>query len=475
MTLTQFFIVLRARWSLGASIWLGTLALVLAFSLLSTPQYTSTAAVVVDSRGGNIAGVVTANGDTQTGYMATQVDVAQSERVILRAVRAMRLNDSAELRARWLEATQGRGNFEAWIAERILTKYAVRPSRDSSAMTLSYTATDPGSSASMTNALVQAYIDTTLEMRVEPAKQYNTFFDDRSRQMRDALEQSQTKLSAYQRQNGLLAGDERFDVENARLAELSTQLVMMQTAAAESSGRQAEASANPERMQEVLNNTLVSSLSTDLSRLEARLKELKSRLGDNHPQVVEAESGVAEVRGRLATATTRASGSVGVTNNVTRARLEQAKQSLEQQRAKVLELKAKRDEAAVLQRDIENAQRAYDGVLTRVSQTDLESQNRQANVSVLQHATQPPFPSSPKVLLNGAVGILLGLLLAIAAILLREMGDRRMRTETDVTLGLNQPLLMVLPRAALAGRKNNSRLAAMKARVLNGLPRPGTS
>ena len=57
--------------------------------------------------------------------------------------------------------------------------------------------------------------------------------------------------------------------------------------------------------------------------------------------------------------------------------------ALEAQRAKVLRMKAVRDEGLVLVRDVENAQRAYDAVLARFTQTSLESQTTQSNVNVL--------------------------------------------------------------------------------------------
>jgi chain length determinant protein EpsF len=474
MTFTQFLIVLRARWKLAFGIWASIVGLIVGLSvalLLYAPKYTASAAVVVDTKSVDpIAGVMQGGG-LLPGYMATQVDVAQSERVVLRAIRTMKLAENAELRQQWIEVTEGRGNFDSWLSDVVLKKYDVRPSRESSALSMAYTAADPAFAAQMTNALVQAYIDTTLELRTEPAKQYNTFFDERAKQARDALEQAQAKLSAFQRSKGLLATDERFDVENARLIELSSQVTGLQTAAAEATGRQAQAGATPERMQEVLNNPVVYELSRDVSRLEAKLQELKSRLGDEHPQVREAQSSLTELQKRLGEATQRASGSVGVSSNVAVSRLAQSRAALETQRARVLQLKAQRDEASVLQRDVESAQRSYDLVLARLSQTDMESRNQQTNVSLLKSATVPAFPSSPKVVLNTAVAVVLGLLLAVAGALLREMGDRRLRTEEDVNLGFNLPLLATVPRVALGRRGNSSRLAAMKARVLSGAPR----
>ena len=87
---------------------------------------------------------------------------------------------------------------------------------------------DSVKAAKMANAFVQAYLDVSLGLKVDPAKQYSTFFDNRSKELRANLERAQAKLSAYQREKGIIANDERFDIENARLGELSTQVVGLQ-------------------------------------------------------------------------------------------------------------------------------------------------------------------------------------------------------------------------------------------------------
>src|SRR5205807_26768 len=117
-------------------------------------------------------------------HIATQIDVIQSDRVALRALRALHLQESDEWRARWKAKTDGRGSFEAWVAERLLKKLDVHPSRDSNVIGLSYTSTDPEFAANVANAFMQAYIDTSLELRLEPARQYNNFFDERAKRLR---------------------------------------------------------------------------------------------------------------------------------------------------------------------------------------------------------------------------------------------------------------------------------------------------
>lgn len=463
MTFTQLLKILRARWLLASCVLLAVVGLAATVNLLRKPQYTSTASVVLDVKSPDpIAGVVLP-GMTVNTYMGTQLGVMSSDRVALRALRSLKLDQDASLQQAWREATGGKGAFLAWLTDRTLNKLEVLPTRDSNIMTVAYTAPDPQLAAAMANAFVAAYIETTLELRVEPARQYSSFFDDRGKHLRDALEKAQAKLSAYQQKHDIVVTDQRFDVENVRLSELSTQLVLLQGVANDSGSRQREVDANSDRMQEVVTNPLLVSLSTELSRREGRLNELSERLGDRHPQVIEQRAAVAQARASLDSETQRVAGSVAVNNNVNQSRLLKLRAAVDEQRARVLSLKGQRDELTVLQRDVENAQRAYDMVLSRAAQSSVESQTTQTNVSVLKDAMPPARPSSPRVLLNLLVAVIAGSLLALVAATLRESFDRRVRSAADVTAGLRQPLLAVLPRNAPP--RAGSRLRFLPARV----------
>ncbi|MFM9916806.1 MAG: chain length determinant protein EpsF [Rhizobacter sp.] len=457
MTLSQILVVLRARWRSAFLALAAVVIAVAAASLWRTPQFMATASVVLDVRSPDpIAGVVLP-GTNVVGYMATQLGVMQSERVALRALQSLRIDQDPQLRQKWTDATGGLGDFQSWLADLMLRKLDVVPARDSNVITVAYTSPDPVFSAAVANAFVKAYIDTTLELRVEPARQFNSFFDERAKQMREALEQAQAKLSAYEQKKGIVASDERVDVESQRLAELTTQMVVLQGMATDSGSRQSLSGANAERMQEVLNSPLLVGLTTELSRQEGRLNELTSRLGDNHPQVVELRSNVAQLKARIDSDTRRVAGSLAVNNSVNQTRLTQLQASVDEQRSKLLRLKGQRDESSVLLRDVGNAQRAYDMVLTRATQSGVESQTTQTNVSVLKQATPPPLPASPRVLLNILVSVFVGAVLAVGVALARESRDRRLRTNADVIHGLRQPLIGVLPVKAKARAVGSSR------------------
>ncbi len=445
MTITQFFAILAARWKLCLQIFFGVVILALGISLVLPKKYTAAASVVLDAKPDPVSAMLY-NGALSPGFLATQVDIIQSERVAIKVVRNLKLAENPTIRQQWQQQTSGEGTIEQWLADSFQRNMDVKPARESNVITVTYSAPDPRFAAALANAFVQAYMEINLELRTDPAKQFSNFFDARAKGTREELEAAQTKVSAFQKAKGIIATDERLDVENQRLNDLSAQLVAVQAQATDSSSRQnVAAGGNGERMQEVLTNPVISSLQSDLARSEARLQELSARYGDAHPQVIEIKANITELRKRMEAETKKITAGVGVSNNINQQRVAELRNSLEAQRAKVLQMKAVRDEGQVLVRDAENAQRNYDIVLSRLNQSSLESQVTQSNVGLLASAVPPTQPSSPRLILNTAVATFVGVLLAVAVALLLELANRKVRSAEDVVQAIAVPLLGVLP------------------------------
>ena len=472
MTIAQLLSILKARWISAIVVALLTISATVAASLLMPKSYTATASVVLDIRSPDPIVGMPMNGLASPSYMATQVDILTSERVAQRVVQKLRLTENPEMRKRWNEDTGGKGNFEAWIADIFQKKLDVKPSRESNVIHVSYTNPDPRFASALANTFVQAYIETSIGLRASPAKQYNEFFDARGKELRDAVEAAQERLTTFQKANGLTGADERFDIETQRLNELNTQLVTLQAIAAESSSRSAQVRTSGDQMQEVLTNSLVSSLRADLTRQEAKLTEMNAKLGDAHPQVQELRANIGELRQRLESETRRVTGGVGVTGSINRLREAETRTALDAQRSKVLRLKALRDEAVTMQRAVETAQRAYDQVTQRLNQTNLESQLNQSNISVLSPANEPTNHSSPKIILNILVSVFVGTLLGVSFAIIRELTDRRVRTLDDLTSELDIAVLGTIPKPLRAGLSGRHSPMVLPTNILRRLPKP---
>ena len=459
MTFPQFLRILLGRWKAVLFTLLATAATTLGVSLLLPKQYTATTSLVVDFKGMDPVLGVMLPAQLMPGYMATQVDIIQSHKVAFEVVQALKLADNPTAREQWREETKGQGTPQDWLADALLKNLDVKPSRESNVVEVSWTGVDPQFAALVTNAFCDAYIKTNLELRVDPARQSAAFFDEQLKVLRSNLEQAQSKLIETQRQKGYSSADERLDVESARLAELSAQYTVAQAQAVDALSRQRQLSdflsrgASPESLPDVLANPLVQGLKSQLAASEARLEQISSQLGTNHPEVQRLRADIDQQRVKLTAEMSTVSSAINNAARIAERREAELRQAVADQKARLMRLNQGRDEMAVLLKEVESAQRAYDAAAMRFTQTNLESRTSQTNISVLTRAIPPIEPSSPKLLLNLILSIVLGTMLGVGFALLVEMIDRRVRSAGDLAEAVQAPLLGVLMDDKGARRK----------------------
>lgn len=466
MTFGQLLTILRARWRAIALTLIAVVGGTIAVSLLLEKRYTGTAQVIVDVKSPDpIMGIILP-AQMMPAYMATQVDIITSQKVALRVVDSLGIANNPLAVEQWREATDGEGSIRHYFADLLLKYLDVKPGRDSSVVSIEYSANDPAFAAAVANAFARAYIDTNIELRVEPARQSATWFDEQTKQLRANLDTAQNRLTEYQRTKSIVSADERLDVETAKLQELSSQLTQLSAVAIESAKRHALAKEAIARggaggLPDVIANPLVAQLKADQVRLEGKLKEQSAVLGPSHPEILKIRQELESNRTRLAQEIDTVAGSMAKTATVDSQRESEVRAALERQRAKVLQIKQVRDELTVLQRDVENAQRAYDTITQKLTQTSLESQAVQANVLMLTPAEPPLEPSRPRLVLYTAIAIVVGFLVGLIVALLRELADRRIRSLEDLN-EVNVPVIALIhevPARALARNRMREPLA----------------
>jgi chain length determinant protein EpsF len=462
MSFNQFMVILRARWLIAAGIFVAVVVLIAFASFIWPKQYTATASIVIDSKTDPVAA---ANGAPGAGlppatYVNTQADIIASQRVAQRVVKTLRLDQQPEARKLWAKGPND--DISVTVAKLILDKkLLVAPAHDSpthasNVIDISVTWSDPATSAALANSFAQVAIETNIELKVEPAKQYASWFDQRSQALRADLEDKQKKLSDFQSKNGLIATDEKLDVENNRLNELSSELVTIQGQRQDSQSRQHQVGSDISTLPEVLQSPVIQSLKAALVTAQAKKPDVAARLGKNHPDYQAVEGEISDLRTRIAQESANIAASLGNTTQSNLRRENDVRQALEAQKKKVLELRYQHDQAAMFLNDVTAAQRDLDTVSQRLAQSNLESLTQQTNVVQLTTATAPNDPSSPKLVINLIVAIFLGGVLGIGAALAAEMRNRRVREDEDIVELLGVPLLGKL--AVVRVRANDVRV-----------------
>jgi succinoglycan biosynthesis transport protein ExoP len=467
MSLHQFLLILLARKKIILATLVTTVALALGVSLVLSKTYKATASVLLNYKGVDPLTGLTMPGQLLPGYMATQIDIISSKNVALRVVDALRLASVPAVIQQFQEANEGRGSVRDWLADLLLRKLDIVPSRESSVVEISFKGADPAFAAAVANAFADEYQKITVQLKTEPAKKASSYFNEQTRQLRDNVEAAQARLSKYQQEKGIVSLDpNRIDVELARLSDLSAQLVQAQSAAMEGDSRQAAAHASALGSPDVANNVLIQTMRANLAMAEGKFADTSQRYGNNHPQYLAAKAELDKVRGELAAAMGTVSRSVGANAQVLRQREADLRAAVAEQKTRVLELNRARDELGVLLKDLDSAQRAFDAASQRFSQTRIEALSEQSDISLLNPAVAPLEPSSPRVLLNTLVAVLLGTILGVGLALLLELLNRPLRSSGDLKDMLGIPVLGTVEWQPVAARTGGLRSLMRPRRLL---------
>ncbi|HKQ25470.1 MAG TPA: chain length determinant protein EpsF [Burkholderiales bacterium] len=480
MTLQQLFRILRARHRLILITTLVTVVAAVALNLTLPRKYSANTSLVINIKGVDpITGAVLP-AEAMPSYMATQVDIIHSHAVALKVVKALKLADSATERQRF-QQTGNPGLIEDWLAGRLLRKLDIKPSRESRIMEVVYTDVDPQLAARTVNAFARAYIQTNLEMKVEPARDSAVWFNEQVGQLRDQFEDAQSRLSRYQKEKGITSTDQRLDIEAAKLAELSTQLVQVEAQVYEnvSRFRQLEEFTSRNRsvdsLPEVLASPVIQELKARLSAAEARLSQAPSTMGTNHPEFQRVQSEVNTLRKKLNDEVKTATSVINNNLRISQSRERELRDAVAAQKSRLIGLNRHRDELEVLMKEVDNAQRSYQSASQRRTETSLESRLDQSNVVILNPAIPPTSPASPpRLLFMLALSIAAGFVLGTAFALVREIADRRVRGADDLVEAIGIPVWGVLEdtRSLSKHVDRKNRKEVRRGRLLKSLQEP---
>ena len=441
MDLRQILYALRARYLIALLVMAVVVAVVIGATLYLPKQYTAKTSLVVDMRSPEPMAALLA-----AGNMATQVSIAESDRVVQTAVKLLRLDQDPTITAQWRAETKGKGDVVAWAAARLQRGLTVKP-LDASIIEISYKGSDPGFAAAVANAIAQAYTATLVALKVGPATQYAHWFGEQSEALRADLEKAQAHLAAYQKKAGILVTDDRMDAETARLNELSSQLSAVEGQTAEARSRQQTGSAAAElpATRGAVGGDPIQTLRSQIDEKEVALRNASVNLGINHPTYRALQAQLDELKQKLQSETQRVTRNFAVARAVGQRTEADLRAAMAAQKVRLLELQEKRGQMDVLKRDVDRAQAAYDAVAKPLAQTNLESRATDANVTVLTPAVPPVEPTFPKSMpVMVAIGVVLGILAGIGVALLLEMLDRRVRNAQDLAVMLDLPVLGVI-------------------------------
>lgn len=464
--------LLKHRWMI-AGITAASLVVGLLYTLLQTPVYRASATIEIKRQATNISGMAgLESAESRRGgeFYQTQYELLKSRALAGKVVVAFGLADNPEFYDRrytgwnWLgqlwsspasAAAPDLAAPQAKAEAAVLEGLSVEPVRASSIVRISFDDPDPRTARQVADAVAETFISSNIERSLEASTFARGFLEERLQELRLKLEQSERELVAYADSQDILASASDQPLSSINLAETNRVLgeVGKERLRHELRWRQAEASRAGD---------LPPSLETTaIQELRAQRSALALTYEDRHdfkpafPGMVRLRGRIDELDRQIAAEADRIRDSLRANY---KAALEEEKVLLDQMeelKSKVTDFQNRNIRYTILQREVETNRSLYEGLLQRYKEIGvaggLQSGNWASAVSIVDRAQVGASPYKPRLALNLAAALVVGLMLGGMTAVGRELFDNSIRTPEELEDGLALPLLGIIPVAPKVG------------------------
>jgi succinoglycan biosynthesis transport protein ExoP len=328
-----------------------------------------------------------------------------------------------------------------------------RPTRDADLIAIRTRANDPEEAAAMANILAHNIIAGRQAFRRGRTDVAATFLQEQAGSLRQQLREAEDDLRAYREREHVVDAPQQSRSQVARLANLQGELAviraerdafatLLEQLRADTSGNSLGGQAPSRRLMafpSLLRNQSASVLLGELAEVETRRSELLIRR-------VPGDSDVQILTGRIREIETQLQGIA-----------ESFLQSLSNQVAS-LEGEARRFATqldAMPEKELQAARREREArvlndlwvlVQTRLKEAEITGAVADPTVRIVDRAAPPIRPVRPRPVVNLALSLMAGVLIGIGASLVREHGDRSVRSRADALAAAGLPVLGAIPR-----------------------------
>jgi uncharacterized protein involved in exopolysaccharide biosynthesis/Mrp family chromosome partitioning ATPase len=425
------------RWLIGATTLIALLA-ALFFLSVTTPQFLSSAQILIDPRAKRIVeGAVVPSGmgssavGADTLLVDSQVELMYSNAILRRVVVDLGLDRDEEFR---LPRAAGlrmalRNSFGRWLTGSAPERLAdadpvdlavfrlkdrhlrIRRLGNTYVITVSAVSENAAKAARIANAVAEAYIRDQVVSASDTTRSTTGALEARVAELRKGLETAERAIEDYRTGSGLI-GVPGLLVNEQQLQQQNEKLILARSQAALAKVRYDQVrsltplSIGLAAQSDALRSPVIANLRASLSRIERREAVLKETLRPGHPDYVSTRTERQAVVALIAEELERIKENARAEHETARAAEALAASELKQLEGRASSNNQAQVRLRELMREAQSARTVYESFLTRAKETREQEQLSRENSRIISFATPAPFPSYPPTMLvlAGALG-----------------------------------------------------------------------
>jgi capsular exopolysaccharide synthesis family protein len=469
---------------LALTVGLLTAAVVIGWTLALTPQYQSTASIMLDTRREQVVDMqaVLSNLPSDTFVVDSEVQVLQSPSLALRVVDKLHLDQDPEFNATLRPATLLSVPLAAAKAafHTVCTWIGIAPATDVNGparrkqavvqafeknltvsrqgltyvINIGFYSQDAGKAVRIANAVAETYLEQQKAIKADATRQANTLIQRHVSELREQVAHAEQAVADYKSRNGLLNAVGA-PLSEQEISALNTQMATAQAEEAEQAGKLAAArqqlgQGGSEAVGQAAGSDTIRQLRQQQAELITQEADLAKRYGPKHPALAKVHAQRAALDAAIATEVHRVISGQQAEASAAASRAASLRASIDQGRKTLALNNAASVKLAELERDATAVRGVYESFLNRLKQTAAQEDLQDADAQIVSRASIPLKPSSPSWLLAAAAAMVFSLLAAGAAILLREFFDRGVRSPDEAESAVGMPVIATIPQISNA-------------------------
>lgn len=471
-TFREYCRILTKRWRLIVTVLVGALAMTSLVVFLMPATYTASSTVLIEPQAPQILGITqveseAASDNADDTFYGTEYKILQSRSLAARVIRELHLQNESFLRIGRKEtlesklpvqsgdsatATQDADAGTLGISYHVIDAYLkhlkIQSDPGTRLVTVSFSTSNPVLAARIVNAQVKAYIERGTELHAAAKVSAGRYLQTKLTELQAQVEKSEVELNAYRRQRGIV-GDSSNDnnkVVMGRLVDLNKALTDAETQRiALDADAHLIATQDYDALPAVTNDTLIQTLRQQQARIEAEYASMADQYKTNYPPLAELGAQLQKTQTRIREEIHRVATGISLSYAGAMEREKELNNDIDEEKNRALALNDASLKDAILARAVNTNRELYRNVLERMNQTWMAAGVSASNVSVLDNATPPFQPSSPRKLLALTACGIFALFIGISCACFLERFDDTFKDVADVERCLRLRSLAMVP------------------------------
>lgn len=462
-------IIVKRRWTVLATLGI-VLATTLVGTLLMTPIYRATTTVQIERdtiKVVDVEGLTPTESPADRDFYQTQYELLKSRSLAQRVIAQLDLpNDPVYLAMNrpspWKALLGGGADEEeeltaaeadsredgklSRMTTAFLANLSIEPVRNSRLVRVHFDSPDPEFSQKVVNAVAEAYIAANLDRRFDASSYAKTYLEDRLEQLKLKLQDSEVELVEFAQKERIVDANDGSSLSTQSLEELNTAVAKAQDERirAEARWRQAEA-ATGMGLASVLESPIIQTLQGTRAQLQADYQDKLSIYKPAFPEMQQLKAQIDELDKQINAEVANIKASIRAGYQAALAQETLLKEQVNSLKDEVLDLQSRSIQYNILKREVDTNRQQYDALLQRYKDVGIAGGVGTNNISIVDRAEVPVGKHKPRLALNLAVGLLLGLFGGVLLAFVFEHLDDTLKSPEDVEKQLGMSVLGVIP------------------------------